>query len=184
MQLHQSADCQITIPGRVPDQGRLNETYLVPFSFDRSHTVTSTIILSQPNDWAASFIGYVRTGTPYTPSFPSTVVPITFTQNSDRQPIQWNVDMKLEKFFSSQPVSFSLYLQVDNLFDVQNETDVYASTGRALSTISSVSFVDLRNRINRGDVGMLPLHAIENYYARPGNVSQPRLVRIGVSVLF
>ena len=78
-------------------QGRLSETYLVPLSFDRSHTITSTVSLSQPNDWSVSMLGYLRTGTPYTPAFPSNVVPITFTQNSDRQPLQWNVDLKIEE---------------------------------------------------------------------------------------
>ncbi|MEO8168631.1 MAG: TonB-dependent receptor, partial [bacterium] len=46
-------------------RGQLSETYLVPFSFDRSHTITSTVTLSQPRDWSVSLLGYVRTGTPY-----------------------------------------------------------------------------------------------------------------------
>jgi outer membrane receptor for ferrienterochelin and colicin len=153
-------------------RGKLSETYLVPFSFDRSHTITTTVTLSQPNDWAFSLIGYYRTGTPYTPEFPSNVVPITFTQNSDRKPVQWNVDLKLEKFFPVEPLSFSVFVQVDNLFDTRNELTVWNSTGRALYNISTVSFFDLRSR------------AVDNYYARPQNLSAPRLIRFGASVLF
>jgi outer membrane receptor protein involved in Fe transport len=166
-------------------QGRLSETYLVPLDFDRSHTITSTVALSQPNDWSISMIGYLRAGTPYTPAFPSSVVPITFTQNSDNQMMQWNVDLKLEKFFKIGLFDLSVFLQVDNLFDVENELSVYASTGRALyETLQPTLLADLRNRIVRGDPGMIPVSGVDNYYANPGRISTPRLVRIGASIMF
>jgi hypothetical protein len=168
--------------------GRLAETWLVPFSFDRSHTLTSTVTLSEPDDWAASLIGWLRSGTPYTPAFPSNVVPITFVQNSDQQMMQWNVDLKLEKFFKFGNIGYSLYLQVDNLFDVQNENSVYASSGRALYSIDQTLrpelLNDIRTRITRGDPGLMSLEAINSYYANPGNISAPRLVRIGASIIF
>lgn len=169
-------------------RGQLSETYLVPFGFDRSHTITSTVTLSEPSDWALSFIGYVRTGTPYTPAFPSNVVPITFIQNSDRQPVQWNVDMKAEKFFELGPLKYSVFLQVDNLFDTQNELDVYASSGSALYDINSILnpavYADIRRRIARGDPGLVPSSVIDNLDANPRNISMPRLVRFGASVIF
>ena len=166
---------------------RQSETYLVAFSFDRSHTITSALSLGKPNDWIVSTIAYVRTGTPYTPEFPANVVPITFIQSSDRQPMQWNVDLKIEKFFTVGPVDFSLFLFVDNVFDVENELTVWVNSGRALynieQTLNPTQFADLRNRILRGDPGMVPLDAVDNYYAVPGNVSRPRLVRFGVSLM-
>jgi hypothetical protein len=169
-------------------RGQLSETYLVPFGFDRSHTITSTVTLSEPSDWSLSFIGYVRTGTPYTPAFPSNVVPITFVQNSDRQPVQWNVDMKAEKFFELGPMKYSIFLQVDNLFDTQNELDVYASSGSALYDINSILnpavYADIRRRIARGDPGLVPSSVIDNLDANPRNISMPRLVRFGASVIF
>ncbi len=119
--------------------GELSETYLVPLGFDRSHTLTSTITLSQPGDWLVSMIGFVRTGTPYTPAFPSNVVPITFVQNSDRQPVQWNVDLKLEKYFTMFGIDYSVFLQVDNLFDRQNELTVYQNSGQALYSIDETN---------------------------------------------
>ncbi len=169
-------------------QGRLSETYLVPLSFDRSHTLTSTVALSQPNDWSVSMIGYLRTGTPYTPSFPSNVVPITFTQNSDRQPLQWNVDLKFEKFFKFGGLDLSVFVLIDNVFDVENEIAVYASSGRALyditQTLQPELLADLHNRIVRGDQGMIPLSGVDNYYANPAMISTPRLVRVGASIVF
>ena len=173
-------------------QGRLAETYLVPFSFDRSHTITSTITLSEPNDWAMSLIGYFRTGTPYTPSFPTSVVNIAFTQNSDRRPVQWNIDLKLEKYFTLGGLDYSIFLQADNLFDVENELTVWANSGRALTnieqTVNPTAFSDIRRRISlgaaNGHVGLPSMSAIDNYYARPSHISQPRLVRIGASIIF
>jgi hypothetical protein len=169
-------------------QGRLSETYLVPLNWDRSHTITSTVALTQPNDWSVSMIGYVRTGTPYTPEFPASVSTITFIQNSDRQPVQWNVDLKAEKFFKLGAFDLSVFVQVDNLFDVENELYVYASSGRALYNISEVIqpelLADLRTRVLRGDPGMIPLSGVDNYYANPGNISTPRLVRFGASIVF
>ena len=104
--------------------------------FDRSHTLTSTITLSQPDDWLVSMIGYIRTGTPYTPAFPSNVVPITFVQNSDRQPVQWNVDLKIEKYLHDLRDSTTrVFLQVDNLFDRQNELPCTQNSGQALYNI-------------------------------------------------
>jgi hypothetical protein len=133
-------------------------------------------------------IGYLRVGTPYTPSFPSSVVPISFTQNSDRQPMQWNVDLKIEKFFTIDSFDLSVFLQVDNLFDVENELVVYANSGRALYSITQTLqpelLADLRNRIVRGDPGMIPVSGVDNYYANPGRISTPRLVRIGASIVF
>lgn len=168
--------------------GKVSETYLVPFSFDRSHTITSAISLGKPDDWMISAIGYFRTGTPYTPSFPSNVVPITFVQSSDRQPVQWNVDLKIEKFFKLGSMEYSIFVFVDNLFDTQNELAVYANSGRALYNIEQVLnptlFADLQNRISRGDPGMIPIGAVNNYYANPANVNRPRLFRFGASIIF
>lgn len=169
-------------------RGKLPETYLVPLDFDRSHTLNWTVMLSKPDNWVISTIGYFRTGTPYTPAFPANVVPIRFDQNSGRQPIQWSVDLKLEKFFTFGGLHTSLFLQVENLFDRENELYVYANSGRALYSIDEVlnpaQFQDLRRRIQRGDVGLIPMSAVDNYYANPGNISRPRLVRVGITASF
>ncbi|MCK5571805.1 MAG: hypothetical protein KAJ12_03555, partial [Bacteroidetes bacterium] len=169
-------------------QNRVNQTFLVPQGFDRSHLITTTISLSEPANWNVSLIGKLQAGTPYTPSFPSNIVPITFEQNSDRQPVQWFVDLKLEKWFAIGFVDLSVFLQVNNLFDTQNELFVYANSGRALYNIEETTnptlFKDLRNRINRGDPGMIPISAVDNYYANPSNISRPRLIRIGTTIVF
>lgn len=170
--------------------GKRSETFLVPFSFDRSHVINSTVSFTNPNNWIASFIANFQTGTPYTPIFPSNIVDITFEQNSARQPFQWNVDFKFEKFFIlSKNLKLSLFTQVENLFDTQNELFVYASTGRALSAIEekdiNIVFSDMIRRINRGDPGLISMNEIERYYSlRPERVNRPREVRLGFQLIF
>ena len=169
--------------------GKQNETFLVPLDFDRLHVLNATLALTEPDEWTAGFTFNLQTGTPYTPSLPSNLVSISYTQNSGNQPMQWNVNFKLEKYFDFGPLKTSLFLQVENLFDTENELFVYTSSGRALSNVeqvqNSLEFKNLKDRITRGDAGLVPLSQIENYYSqRPDRVNRPREVRLGFSLLF
>jgi hypothetical protein len=98
------------------------------------------------------------------------------------------VDLKLEKFFRFGPFNTSVFVQVDNVFDAENELYVYLSTGRALTSIEQTTdptrFNDLKTRITRGDPGIVPVGVLDSYYANPANISMPRLVRFGASILF
>lgn len=169
-------------------RGTLTETYLVPFGFDRTHVLTGTVGLTQTDDWSASLIGWLRTGTAYTPVLPSDLSTVTYVENSDRQQVQWNVDLRVEKFFRLDPLGFSVYLQVDNLFDTENELFVYSNTGRALynldQTVNPEQFTDIRSRIRRGQPGLIPEKAIDDYYYRAQNLNTPRLVRLGFSLYY
>jgi len=170
--------------------GKQSETYLVPIGFDRQHVINATIQLNKPNNWAMGIIGNLQTGTPYTPILPSTIPnTITYQQNSDRQPIQWNVDLKFEKFFKIGRFKYSVFLQVHNLFDTQNELYVYASTGRALYAVEQTSnatqFYDIKRRILNHDPGLFGIDEINQYYSkRPERVNRPREIMLGFSIIF
>lgn len=169
--------------------GKLTETYLVPLDFDRPHILNGTVNLIDPDNWTLGLVANLQMGTPYTPSLPTQLVPITFNQNSARRPMQFNLDLKFEKFFSFNNIKYSVFLQVDNILDIENEVYVYASSGKALSnveqTLNSYEFKDLKNRILRGDPGLVSYDEVNNYYGnRPQNVSRPREVRVGFSVIF
>ncbi|MCF8306420.1 MAG: TonB-dependent receptor [Ignavibacteriales bacterium] len=169
--------------------GKQTEVFLVPLDFDRQHIINATVNLIEPNDWTLGFVAYYQTGTPYTPSLPAQLVPITFIQNSASRPTQWNIDMKFEKYFTWNNIKYSVFLQVDNIFDTEREVSVYASSGRALTNVEQIlndyQFDDLRRRINNGDPGLIPLSQVDNYYSqRPQNVGRPREVRVGFSVVF
>ena len=169
--------------------GQRSEMYLVPLSFDRSHVINGTVALNQPNDWSLGLVFNFQTGTPYTPLLPASFSNVTYTQNSANRLTQWNVDLKFEKYFKIGKFNYSLFLQVMNLFDTQNELSVYQSSGRALSAVEQTTnasqFSDIVRRINNGDPGLFGIDQINNYYSfRPENVSAPREVRLGFSVLF
>ncbi len=170
--------------------GKAAETYLVPLSFDRSHVINGTFALIPNDDWNIGVIFNLQTGTPYTPSLPSQLSSITYIQNSGNKETQWNVDLKVERYFDIGPFKTSLFLQIQNLFDTQNELSVWASSGRALSNVeqvlnSSFEFSDTRMRIERGDPGLFGIDVLNNYYSdRPERVNRPREIRLGFSLLF
>ncbi|MCX6137006.1 MAG: hypothetical protein NTV54_05880, partial [Ignavibacteriales bacterium] len=164
--------------------------FLVPLSFDRTHTLNTTITLSDPDNFSLSTIWKVWTGSPYTPSLPASLTAqnTQYVQNSSSKPMQWSCDLKMEKYLDIAGLKCSAFLLVDNIFDAENETDVYSNSGRALYNADVVAnphaFDQLTTRINRGDPGLVPLSTITDYYANPQNVSRPRLVRVGVSLFF
>jgi hypothetical protein len=168
--------------------GRQMEKYFVALAFDRSHVINGTLSFSQSDNWNASIVYSMLTGTPYTPSVPVESYSTSYTQNSARRPFQWNVDLKLEKFFKFGNINYSVFMQVDNLFDTENEIYVYTNSGRSLYNAdekrTASNFDDLRNRITRGDMGMIPISAIDDYYKRADYLSAPRQVRLGFSVIF
>jgi len=169
--------------------GKQTETFLVPLSFDRSHVINGTVTVSEPEDWAIGLIFNIQTGSPYTPLLPSDLVAIRYEQNSSIQNLQWNADLKLEKYFALGSLKYSFFVQVENLFDTANELFVYPSSGRALSnveqTLQANQFNEIKNRIKNGDPGLFGIDQIENYYSnRPERLNRPRQIRLGFSILF
>jgi hypothetical protein len=166
--------------------GKQSETYLVPLSFDRSHLINGTITLSEPGDWSAGLIYTLQTGTPYTPALPPTLSTITYEQASANKPFQWNVDLKVEKYFDIAGVDFSVFAQVKNLFDTGNQRYVWANSGEALENaeekLTAIQFADLRRRI-REHQGLFDEKYIDDYYKREERLSRPREVRLGISII-
>ncbi len=170
--------------------GKSAETFLVPQSFDRTHILNTTLNFSEADNYSASVINRLQTGSPYTSSIPASLSTqlANFVQNSSTKPLQWSIDIKLEKYFILSDFRYSFFIQVDNVLDTRSETDVYSNSGQALYNANQVAnpreFQEIRNRINRGDAGLIPLSAVDNYFVNPLNVSRPRLARFGFSVLF
>ncbi len=169
--------------------GKQTETYLVPLEFDRPHLINGTFTLTDPNSWTLGVIYNIQAGAPYTPTLPPSLSAITYEQNSGSKSMQWEVDLKFEKYFSFGPLNYSVFLQVNNLFDTQNDRYVYLSSGKALSNVeqqlNANQFNDLRDRISRGDAGLIDISSLDQYYSqRPENVNRPREVRLGFSIIF
>ncbi|MEL6821741.1 MAG: TonB-dependent receptor [Calditrichota bacterium] len=166
--------------------GRQTEQFLIPLDFDRTHTLNGVLALTQPRDWSASIIAKLRNGTPYTPSVPSSIQPVAFGQNSDRQPVQSSVDLKLEKFFDLKVGDFSVFMQINNLFDWNTENTVFSNTGSALSnlneTLNPSLFNNLRDEIRANPADFFPERFVEDFYQREDFLAEPREVRLGISV--
>lgn len=169
--------------------GKQTETYLVPLDFDRPHLINGTLTLMDPDSWTIGVIYNIQAGTPYTPALPPSLSTITYEQNSSYKSMQWQVDLKFEKYFKIGAFSYSVFLHINNLFDTQNDRYVYASSGKALSNVeqelNANQFNDLRSRLSRGDLGMIDVSYLDQYYSqRPERVNRPREVRLGFSIIF
>ena len=177
--------------------GKQSEKLFVPLSFDRTHVLNGTVSLTEQENWTASAIWSFQTGTPYTPALPTDLAPVKFDQNSDRRPVNWNVDLHLEKYFAIGDYRFSVFARVDNLFDTENEIFIHENSGKSLYSIDEVRsdqvFDNIRRRLTRGDfgnpsdpsstAGRLD-NALNKYYQRAEWLSAPREVRLGFTLFF
>ncbi|HQU72499.1 MAG TPA: TonB-dependent receptor, partial [Calditrichia bacterium] len=170
------------------NSGRQNPQKLVPLDFDRTHTINATVTLSKANNFSASMIGTLRGGTPYTPVVPNEFQTVSFEINSERRPVQYNVNLKAEKFFKTGFGKFSVFAFVENLFDFQTERFVHENTGRSLSNLEEVTnpglFDNLRRDLANDPQDYFPVRFLDDYYQREDWLGAPREVRFGLSYSF
>jgi len=168
--------------------GRPNPQQLIPLDFDRTHTLNATVTLNKDSNWLASVIASLQSGTPYTPSLPSSVQATNFEQNSDRRPWLANVDLKLQKFFKLSGARFSLFMQVQNVLDIEQERFVFSNTGRSLTSLDAVTnptrFAQVETAITRDPENFFPLRFINDYYQREDFLGAPREIRWGLTFDF
>lgn len=163
-----------------------------PLEFDVTHSLKTNVNLYLPPDFGpelwffkpfADLNGNVQfnyaSGPPYTPEDsrgnPSPDV------GSKRMPATHTTDLRIDKTFHlNEMLSYGLFLDVRNLFDNENVVDVYKNTGLA------------DDNGNRPDpAGWLTeeayLAALANWETRvrtPGNYSNPRIIRVGATLVF
>ncbi len=159
--------------------GRENEFELVPLDFDQRHIISSTVTLSKPRNWSASFIGQFSTGYPYTPL----LLDQQFDQvpNAARKPSQLNVDAHLYKEFSFNKVNLRAFVKVFNVLDRLNERFVFNDTGTATYSLGD------RRGVHAAWEPFYDLVGVKNldlYNTRPHYYSAPREVSIGATINF
>jgi len=110
--------------------------------FDRRHVANANVNFRIP-DGEGPEMGTTRplqnlnlslytqaaSGLPYTPRDMSNN--IVGTINSKRMPWNWTTDLKAQKDFHVGPLTYSLFAEVNNLFNVLNILNVYPTTGLA-----------------------------------------------------
>ena len=144
--------------------------------FDRTHDIALNLSLRLPNKFGPALGGinpfqrlnlYVLTqfssGLPYTPI--SDDRSKLFEKNSARMPWTNTVDVRLEKFFAASGFTFSVFLEVTNLFDRLNPLVVQPRTGKVWDDGKSHLF----------GTGEDSMH-------NPSDVGPPRIVKMGVSL--
>ena len=156
-----------------------------PLDWDVRHMITVNLDLritksdhpklfgySIPNDWGVNVLWQWNSGYPYTPGSDHpglTLMPgERVLTNSLRLPSSSNVDIRFDKNFSLFNIDYSFNLWIDNVFDNQNVSTVYANTGR-WDTSNNV------NGIVRGG---------NEYDSVPWYVDPGRNIRFGISMNF
>lgn len=160
--------------------GRQSEKIPVPLEWDQAHTLNGVITFGGDRDWTVTFVTSLSTGLPYTPQLYEQQ--IFLRTNSDRKPLQTNVDLLIDKSFMLYNTTLTIFLKVFNLFDTKNERLVYDDTGRANYSLEETKGgPQATNEISKLYPG---IKSATEYYSRPNYYSAPREVRVGLTLEF
>ena len=160
--------------------GRQSEKVPVPLDWDQAHTLNGVITFGNDRDWTFTLVGNLSSGLPYTPQLYDKQ--IYLKTNSERKPVQTNINLLVEKSFDLEDLIITAFLKVYNLFDTRNERYVYDDTGRATYTLlANRSAVEAANALSEEN----PLiKSGDEYLNRPNYYSTPREVRLGLMLEF
>ena len=157
------------------------ERQILPLDWDQRHTLNMVVNINGSRDLRVSFLGYLGSGLPYSPSSVEQLdLPDRDFKNSARKPIRWNLDLKATKFFKYNGFTWSAFLIVDNVFDHLNEMNVYSTTGRATHNAILPDERAIRDEFIIQE-GIFTPQEID---VQPYWFSQPRKVRVGLEVRF
>ncbi|MCK9407975.1 MAG: TonB-dependent receptor, partial [Bacteroidetes bacterium] len=98
--------------------GRLPEVQLTPLGWDQRHTINAIFSYSEET-WGGSVISQYGSGQPYTPDVTSDVT--VFLTNSELKPTYFNSDVRLYKNIEIDALKVTLFMRVNNIFDMMNE---------------------------------------------------------------
>lgn len=151
----------------------VKELYL---DFDRRHDIAFNFLVSLPAKFGPRMLGMsplermnlfvlgeFSSGLPYTPS--SDDFTKRFEKNSGRMGWTNTVDVRLEKFIPFYAFTFSMFLEVTNLFDRLNPLVVQTRTGKLWDDGKSTLF-----------------GSGEDFKHNPAQVGPPRIIKFGVSI--
>ncbi len=153
--------------------GQLPEVQLTPLGWDQRHTINAIFSYSEAT-WGGSFISQFGSGTPYTPDVTKDVT--VFLTNSEIKPTYFNTDIRMYKNIALDALKITLFMRVNNLFDIQNETGVFGDSGRAGETKFE------RDALLSGQKPYI--NSIRDYYTIPTNYSEPRRIEVGTTIEF
>lgn len=160
--------------------GRQSEKIPVPLAWDQLHNVNGVITFGNTRDWGVTIVASLGTGLPYSPRLLEQS--IYLRTNSERKPIQSNVDLLAQKSFSFYDMVLTVFVKVFNLFDTGNERFVYDDTGRATYSLEEgKGGPQATNRMSQLNPA---IKSATEYFNRPNYYSSPREVRMGLTLEF
>jgi len=150
---------------------------MIPMSWDQRHTLNVSAGYYQPK-YGANVTVFYDSGTPYTwsPIGENPLSRVNLYPNNDMKPKMISVDLNAYyDVFNYKGVQGRLTILVYNLLDRLNEVAVYASTGRAYTTVVRES--DINSHYSDFNDYWDQIH-------NPAMYSAPRMVKIGFNVSF
>lgn len=174
---------------------RLAPKVIAPLSFDQTHTAVVNVDFYIPEGelgflelFNANFLLSYNSGRPYTPMDKWNLIGdngiLSQTRgyvNSTYGPSSFRIDLKIEKSFIFENFRISPYLWIQNLFDADNITGVWRSTGSPYTT----------DWLNTEEGKAIIANVGEGYaqdYAslekQPANFGIPRTIRLGLKINF
>ncbi len=169
---------------------------IAPLEFDQRHTGIAIIDFYVPKgefgffeQFNANFLISFSSGRPYTPLETQNLLN-GFTNwgntkgyiNSAFGPGNFRVDLKLEKAFSlGGATTITPYLWIENLFDSDNPTQVWRSTGDPYSTGYLSTEEGKKLARQNGEAWVQDYESLER---DPANFGIPRLIKLGLKVNF
>lgn len=151
------------------DPPRKSNIQVVPLNWDQRHTINLSVSYSNPRVFSLGIIGQFQSGLPYTPAIQSQE---TTFENSGRKPFNYDVDIRLSKVVNLGKSRFTFFMKVYNVFDRENELDVYSDTGRARYSLIS-HYIGERNAY---------VNTLDEWLKRPDFYSEPRKVLMGFEI--
>jgi outer membrane receptor protein involved in Fe transport len=148
-----------------------SEKKVVPTNWDQRSTLNISLNVGEPGNWTAGMLFQYGSGMPYTEDLE--YITGLLYPNGQTRPTYINVDLRAEKSFKLYGLNLNVFALIYNLFDIKNETGVYANSGRAGTDLNT----------NR-PYNIIGLNTIEEYVNNPTMYSTPRQIRLGVSAGF
>jgi outer membrane receptor protein involved in Fe transport len=153
--------------------GEQPEVQMTPLSWDQRHTVNASVSYNQET-WGGSIIAQYGSGMPYTPRRTEDIT--SLITNSALKPGSLNVDLRLYKNIPLGFANLNMFIRVFNLFDAENELNVWNDTGRAGYT-TDMQRIKAQNTPT-------PVNTLEQWFLAPTNYSEPRRVEVGFNLEF
>ncbi len=145
---------------------------LIFLDWDRTHSLNLTARMHDKDFWNLGIIGQFGSGFPYTPEqegyYPS-------RENDERKPYYINVDVNFAISFRYGRMKTTLFTNIYNIFDFNNEVNIFQDTGRATYTLAERY---------HSDEAVKCINTVSDYYYRPDYLGSPRKVVVGMKFEF